>query len=120
MFCFLKQPTQAKIFREYLTEIAGALGYAKAEIFPKQDSILSERGDVGNFINLPYFKSEQTMRYAFDDKGKAMNLEQFLDVVEKKRTLVANLENINYGESREVFADENAMFTELCIGGQGR
>ncbi len=34
-----------------------------------------------------------------------MNLEQFLDVVEKKRTLVANLENINYGESREVFAD---------------
>ena len=105
LFCFLKQPTQAKIFREYLTEIAGALGYAKAEIFPKQDSILSERGDVGNFINLPYFKSEQTMRYAFDDKGKAMNLEQFLDVVEKKRTLVANLENINYGESREVFAD---------------
>ena len=105
LFCFLKQPTQAKIFREYLTEIAGALGYARAEIFPKQDSILSERGDVGNFINLPYFKSEQTMRYAFDDKGKAMNLEQFLDVVEKKRTLVANLENINYGESREVFAD---------------
>ena len=105
LFCFLKQPTQAKIFREYLTEIASALGYAKAEIFPKQDSILSERGDVGNFINLPYFKSEQTMRYAFDDKGKAMNLEQFLDVVEKKRTLVANLENINYGESREVFAD---------------
>ena len=105
LFCFLKQPTQAKIFREYLTEIAGALGYAKAEIFPKQDSILSERGDVGNFINLPYFKSQQTMRYAFDDKGKAMNLEQFLDVVEKKRTLVANLENINYGESREVFAD---------------
>jgi hypothetical protein len=105
LFCFLKQPTQAKIFREYLTEIAGALGYARAEIFPKQDSILSERGDVGNFINLPYFKSQQTMRYAFDDKGKAMNLEQFLDVVEKKRTLVANLENINYGESREVFAD---------------
>ena len=105
LFCFLKQPTQAKIFREYLTEIAGALGYARAEIFPKQDSILSERGDVGNFINLPYFKSEQTMRYAFDDKGKAMNLEQFLNIVEKKRTLVANLENINYGESREVFAD---------------
>ena len=105
LFCFLKQPTQAKIFREYLTEIAGALGYARAEIFPKQDSILSERGDVGNFINLPYFKSEQTMRYAFDDKGKAMTLEQFLNIVEKKRTLVANLENINYGESREVFAD---------------
>ena len=60
------------------------------------------------------------MRYAFDDKGKAMNLEQFLDVVEKKRTLVANLENINYGESREVFADGNTMFTKLCIGRQGR
>ena len=105
LFCFLKEPTQAKIFREYLTEIAGALGYARAEIFPKQDSILSERGDVGNFINLPYFKSQQTMRYAFDDKGKAMTLEQFLVVVEKKRTFVASLEKINYGESREVFAD---------------
>ena len=105
LFCFLKEPTQAKIFREYLTEIAGALGYARAEIFPKQDSILSERGDVGNFINLPYFKSQQTMRYAFDDKGKAMTLEKFLAVVEKKRTFVASLEKINYGESREVFAD---------------
>ena len=38
LFCFLKEPAQAKIFREYLTEIASALGYAKAEIFPKQDT----------------------------------------------------------------------------------
>ena len=105
LFCFLKEPTQAKIFREYLTEIAGALGYARAEIFPKQDSILSERGDVGNFINLPYFKAKQTMRYAFDDKGNAMKLDQFLAMVEKKKTFVADLEKVKYGESREVFAD---------------
>ena len=105
LFCFLKEPTQAKIFREYLTEIAGALGYAKAEIFPKQDTILSERGDVGNFINLPYFKAEQTMRYAFDDEGNAVTLEEFLKTVEKKKTLVSELEGVKYGDSRELFTD---------------
>ena len=105
LFCFLKEPTQAKIFREYLTEIAAVLGYARAEIFPKQDTILSERGDVGNFINLPYFKAKQTMRYAFDEKGKAMKLDQFLEMVEKKKTFVAALEKVKYGKSREVFAD---------------
>ena len=39
--------------RAKLKLIASALGFAKAEIFPKQDYIRVDRGDTGSFLNLP-------------------------------------------------------------------
>ena len=36
-----------------LKAMAEALGYGGSEIFPKQTEILVERGDTGNFLNLP-------------------------------------------------------------------
>ena len=44
----------AVIMRAKLKLIASALGFAKAEIFPKQDYIRVDRGDTGSFLNLPY------------------------------------------------------------------
>ena len=38
-----------------------ALGHGRCEIFPKQEQVLVERGDVGNFINLPYFDAHKTL-----------------------------------------------------------
>ena len=43
--------------------MASAIGHSGCEVFPKQDKIIEERGDLGNFINLPYYKAEETMRY---------------------------------------------------------
>ena len=40
--------------RDKLIEWAGELGYANCEIFPKQIEIKADRGDTGNFLNLPY------------------------------------------------------------------
>jgi hypothetical protein len=53
VFVFVSDGIDAAPFRKKLKEWAAALGYPKAEVFPKQDSI--ERDEVGNFVNMPYF-----------------------------------------------------------------
>jgi len=81
---FFNTPTEARKVRKKLTTIAAALGYKGCEIFPKQNII--EEGQIGNWINLPYFDSEYTTRYAISPEGVAYSLEEFLDVAEKKKT----------------------------------
>ena len=94
LYLFLRTWVDASIVREYLTEISSALGFSGREIFPKQDTVLLERGDVGNFINLPYHNADNTLRYALDENGDAMTLEEFLDTVDQKRCNLADLEPI--------------------------
>jgi len=77
VFLFVKEPIPAADMQRYLKAAAALLGEAGREIFPKQAEILVERGDTGNFLNLPYFGGDDTMRYAFDDEGKAATLEEF-------------------------------------------
>ena len=96
LFVFLTDWVEAKLLREYLGEMASALGYAKAEIFPKQDSILIDKGDVGNFINLPYFDAENTLRYAFNEAGEALLVEEFLDMVDRSRVDLSAMEFLTY------------------------
>ena len=92
LFLFLTHYEQASIVREYLLEMAIALGHSGCEIFPKQDKILSERGDVGNFINLPYFNAELPQRYCFNKKGEAMELEEFIEYIQKINVPISKLE----------------------------
>lgn len=100
LFLFLNDWVQASLLREYLTEAAAAIGFAQSEIFPKQDTILLDRGDVGNFINLPYFDYENSLRYAYKADGEAMSLEEFLDAVEmiRQNTDLSSMEGIDYVE----------------------
>lgn len=67
LYLFLKDWEQAADVRDYLTEMSIALGYSGCEVFPKQDTIIAERGDVGNFINTPYFNAELPQRCAFNE-----------------------------------------------------
>lgn len=94
LYIFLRSWTPASILREYLTEVSAALGFSGREIFPKQDTVLLERGDVGNFINLPYQNADNTLRYAFNEAGEAMTLSEFLDEVDRKRCNLSDLEHI--------------------------
>jgi hypothetical protein len=84
LFLFTKEYILASLMRIKLTEMAAALGFASHEIFPKQNEILSERGDTGNFLNLPYFGGNNTTRYSLDEKGEVNTLEQFLDYADEK------------------------------------
>ena len=84
IFLFTKNFIPAITMREKLKTIAAALGYSKSEIFPKQDYIRVDRGDTGSFLNLPYHGNGSTVRYAFDDEGKSLTLEEFYNFYNKK------------------------------------
>lgn len=55
LFLFLQEPEAASIVQAALRDMAAQLGLAGCEIFPKQTAILSERGDFGTWMVMPYF-----------------------------------------------------------------
>ncbi len=76
-YIFTKDPVPASSLRKALAGYASQLGYGGSEIFPKQDTL----GDsLGSWINLPYFTGNKTNRYAVDDHGEPMSLEEFITV----------------------------------------
>jgi hypothetical protein len=83
LFLFHKDPISAAEMQKTLRLYAAYLGYSNCEIFPKQTQILVERGDTGNFLNLPYYGGPETTRYAFDDEGSAVTLEDFYLLYDK-------------------------------------
>tara|TARA_X000001382_G_scaffold128333_1_gene117816 strand:- start:207 stop:1736 length:1530 start_codon:yes stop_codon:yes gene_type:complete len=105
LFLFLKDWEPASLVREYLTEMSITLGHSGCEIFPKQDKILADRGDVGNFINMPYFKADLTTRYCLNKDGEAMSLAEFFEAVKKKRISVSELNAFQFAGKREHFVD---------------
>ena len=67
--------------QDVLTQWSAGLGYGGSEIFPKQVSLNLERGDVGNFLNMPYFDHENGLRYAFNLDGTAATFDESLELV---------------------------------------
>jgi len=117
LYLFLEEYEQASIVREYLLEMAVALGHSGCEIFPKQDKILSERGDVGNFLNLPYFNAEFPQRYCFDKNVEAMELPEFIDAIGKHTIPVSGLEKLKFSGTRKNFTDGPPCLEHLFSDG---
>jgi len=83
-YCFTAEPEPAGVMQERLTEWAALLGMSsKTEKFPKQSTRYND-DDIGNWINLPYFNAESTVRYGYVD-GKAATLEEFVEFAESMR-----------------------------------
>lgn len=80
VFLFTKTPVPARDMQAYLKNAAALLGEAGREIFPKQSEILVDRGDTGNFLNLPYFAGDNGTRYAFKADGSAASLDEFYEL----------------------------------------
>lgn len=80
VFLFTKEPVPAADMRRYLSSAAAMLGESGREIFPKQSEILVDRGDTGNFLNLPYHGGDETLRYAVKSDGTAATLEEFYEL----------------------------------------
>ena len=76
-FLFTSDWVSAKEMQDTCRSVAAALGHGDCEIFPKQIQLNLERGDVGNFLNIPYFDAEDGLRYAIKDDGSAATLEEF-------------------------------------------
>jgi len=99
VFLFAKEFVAASLMRERLKKIASVLGYAKAEIFPKQDFIRTDRGDTGSFLNIPYHGSDKSVRFAFDDNGEPLKIEQFFKLHEKYSLTEKDLFNLKIVET---------------------
>ena len=117
LYLFLKDWEQAADIRDYLTEMSIALGHSGCEVFPKQDTIIAERGDVGNFINMPYFNADLPQRYAFNSKTEAMELDEFLDTVDKSRVSLSDLEGMRLSKPRQHFTDGPPCLEHLFSDG---
>lgn len=81
LFLFVKEAVPAKAMKEKLGSFASLLGHGKSEIFPKQTEILAEKGDIGQWINMPYFDHERTDRYAYTLEGKKLDVKEFFKAV---------------------------------------
>ena len=77
VFLFTKENIPASLMQSKLKQFAKVLGYEGSEIFPKQTEILVDRGDTGNFLNLPYHNEMKGLRYAINDNGSGCTLEEF-------------------------------------------
>jgi len=77
VFMFFTVPVKASLVQSRLKEFASFLGCAGSEIFPKQVKLLLDKGQTGNYLNLPYFDADNTERYALDDEGRPCSLEAF-------------------------------------------
>ena len=93
VFLFADNFLPAVLFRSKLKEMAAKLGYANAEIFPKQNKVDMQKGVTGSFLNLPYHNEKMTMRYAIKDDGSAMSIIEFFEAHSKVKLSEDQLSN---------------------------
>lgn len=87
LYCFTSEPVTAGTMVDALKKFRSLMGYEKnangtpVEIFPKQTKL--EPGQVGNWINLPYYAAATTNRYAVTG-GRHLTLAEFLDHADRR------------------------------------
>jgi len=114
VYLFLKEAVPAETLQNKLKEVASEIGCAAGtEIFPKQIQLVLERGDTGNFLNLPYFDHEDGLRYAFKEDGSAATLEEFVEMAEAAAITPEDLGHLLEKEAVEV--DERIKHGPPCL-----
>jgi len=116
VFCFTTEWVSAGDMQDKLRELAAGLGYGGVEIFPKQREVLVDRGDIGSWLNMPYFEGETSMRYAFSPKGEALTPEEFIKFVEKRRVTHEELLELSVPEIDELEGGPPCLKTLLKQG----
>jgi len=121
LFLFAKEFIPASLMQSKLKAMADALGYAGSEIFPKQTEILVERGDTGNFLNLPYHGGERGLRYAIKAGGEAASLESFYSIYDEWAQTKEEIEKITVKETKveEAFEQGPPCLNKLATDGFG-
>jgi hypothetical protein len=122
LFLFAKEFIPASLMQSKLKAMAEALGYAGSEIFPKQTQILVERGDTGNFLNLPYHGGIRGLRYTFKAGGEAASLESFYSIYDEWVQTKEQIENIKIKDpvpTEETFEQGPPCLNRLAKEGFG-
>ena len=121
VFLFTKEFISASLMQRTLKKFAKVLGYEGSEIFPKQTEILVERGDTGNFLNLPYFNGTKGLRYAINDNGSSCTLEEFYQLYDVHSCSKEEVEKIKVEETKieEAFPAGPPCLNKLASTGFG-
>jgi hypothetical protein len=98
LFCFTIEPVEASLMQEVLRDISAALGIAGSEIFPKQTTILTDRGDQGSWMIMPYYgdtyDGKLERQVGLRKNGSEIGLPEFVRIAEKARLSQAQLEEL--------------------------
>lgn len=82
LYLFLSSPAPAADVQDFLREMSVLIGWGSSEVFPKQRSVNLERGDLGSWLNMPYFGGDSSDRYAIGPDGRGLTVKQFVDYAE--------------------------------------
>ena len=118
IYLFTQVPVTAALMRKKLAMVARAVGHPNAEIFPKQDQM--NDGDIGNWINSPYFDNETTNRYCLKN-GIALSAEEFITLVGENSLNMQQLVGLQIDmiqdENTDEFADAPPCIQNLVKNG---
>lgn len=84
-FLLLDHPVSAESIRSILEEMASKLGVAGCEIFPKQNTLNIEKGDLGNWLNMPYYNNSRKGVVLEEGQLRELELEEFLPYAYSRR-----------------------------------
>lgn len=116
LYLFLSEDVPADVVIKRLKEMAALLGYGTAEVFPKQAQLLVDRGDVGSWINMPYFGADRSTRYALDDCGVQLSVEQFVSYAATKVQTASQLSALVF-DGDDYLKDGPPCLQHLCKEG---
>ena len=121
LFLFASELIAASLMQSKLKAMSEALGYGGSEIFPKQTVIYVDKGDTGNFLNLPYHGGVRGLRYTFEAGGKAASLELFYSIYDEWVQTKEQIEKIIVKETKveEVFEGGPPCLNTLARNGFG-
>lgn len=102
VFVFFSEYVPASIAQSKMKDMASYLGYGTCEIFPKSTTLLVDRGDMGAWINIPYFDAAKTNRYAYDEKIRALRVDDFVKFIGKRRITQEEFVAIKLSSGEEV------------------
>ena len=114
VFMFFTVPVKASLVQSRLKEFASFLGCAGSEIFPKQVKLLLDKGQTGNYLNLPYFGGDNSTRCALDDEGNPCSLESFYSTY---LTYAQNNADVEYIKQPDHFEDGPPCLNTLYHNG---
>lgn len=93
LYCFMKEDTPAAKMVPLINEVRQMLGLPRdTELFPKQTKLSD--GQVGNWINLPYYNAKDTTRCAYSDTGEKLSLGDALARCKHRQIKFKELESI--------------------------
>ena len=119
VYFFFKDALKAEFVQSKLTELAASLGHAEGEIFPKQTTILVDRGDTGNGLNMPYFKGDLSTRSVYNFEGELMSPKDFVSKASKYLISPENFAKYRISKPEPKLKDGPPCLNALCEQGFG-